>query len=475
MMLHIQLTSGLVLLLVCAAFLVYELVTFRRGMVQQLKTIGQIVATNSTAALAFDSKRDAEEILAALVAERHITAACVYDQTGQLFAHYPPSSVSATFPAKPGELTHRFRAHYLEIFLPIQQGNVQLGTLFLQSDTGAMRERLMLYGAISFSVILLSMVLAYLLSNRFQKTISTPISSLTRTAQMVSEHSDYSVRSTATARTGELTTLIATFNQMLDRIQAQNQELNRSKEEIRLFSLQLEQKVKERTAELEYANRELESFSYSVSHDLRAPLRSMHGYMNIFAEDYLATMDEEGKRLIGIILTNTKRMGQLIDDLLEFSKLGRKELMKTEINMTEMVSAIWSEQVKGEAVRSINVKIDNLPPAKADNATIKQVWINLISNALKYSRNQPDTEISIGFSRENDCTTYFVKDNGAGFDMLYYDKLFGVFQRLHSYNEFEGTGVGLAIVHRIVVKHGGKIWAEAKPGQGATFFFSLPL
>jgi light-regulated signal transduction histidine kinase (bacteriophytochrome) len=195
--------------------------------------------------------------------------------------------------------------------------------------------------------------------------------------------------------------------------------------------------------------------------------------MNIMAEEYGDKFDDEAMRLVNIILKNGQKMGQLIDDLLAFSRLGRKELVKSDVSMNDLVTIIIEEHRKLDMARTLEIEILKLPTAHADNTTIRQVWVNLISNAIKYSRHKEKTIIEIGSVEKDDSLIYYVKDNGAGFDMKYSNKLFGVFQRLHSENEFEGTGVGLAIVHRIIAKHGGKVWATAKVNEGATFFFSL--
>jgi PAS domain S-box-containing protein len=251
-------------------------------------------------------------------------------------------------------------------------------------------------------------------------------------------------------------------------------ERKRNEEEIKLFNQHLEEMVRARTIELENVNKELESFSYSVSHDLRAPLRAIHGYMNIFSDEYSGKFDDEARRLTSIIMNNTQKMGRLIDDLLAFSQLGRKELIRTQASMTQMVFSICEEQKRFENGRTIEFLVKELPDALVDTVTMRQVWVNLISNAVKYSRHREMAIIEIGSNEDAEEQTYYIKDNGAGFDMLYYDKLFGVFQRLHSQKEFEGTGVGLAIVQRIVSRHGGKVWAEGKVNKGATFYFSLP-
>lgn len=231
--------------------------------------------------------------------------------------------------------------------------------------------------------------------------------------------------------------------------------------------------VEDSNNQLTSVNKELESFTYSVSHDLRAPLRAIDGFANIMHEDYIHTLDEEGKRLLGVIQFNAKKMGALIDDLLAFSRLGRKEIQKINVNMQELVNKVLLEADKMLNHKAA-VKVEQILPAPADYTLMYQVLVNLISNAIKYSAKTKYPKIEIKSEQKNGEVIYSVKDNGAGFDMQYAHKLFGVFQRLHSQEEFEGTGVGLAIVQRIINKHGGKVWAEAELGKGATFNFSLP-
>ncbi len=226
-------------------------------------------------------------------------------------------------------------------------------------------------------------------------------------------------------------------------------------------------------AKLEEANKELESFSYSVSHDLRAPLRALSGYAKILEEDFSDNFDEEAKVYLLSIQNNSKRMGQLIDDLLAFSRLGRKKLASSTINMDALVHTLLDEGLF-EKTDNTEIIINNLLPVNGDQNLLKQVWVNLISNAIKYSKNKPRQIIEIGSTKKNTLIEYYIRDNGAGFDMQYYNKLFGVFQRLHSQEEFEGTGIGLAIVQKIIQRHNGAIWAESKLHEGTTFYFSLP-
>jgi PAS domain S-box-containing protein len=591
----ILLTSGAVLLLTCASFLAYDFFTFRQVMMRQLTTLGEIIATNSTAALAFDSRDDAMEILNALKAERHVVDAALYDESGKLFAQYPTTKDSINLPRPPFTEGYDFANAHLSGFQHVTIGGKRLGTLFIRSDMTAINERIRLYALISLLVVVTACILAYFISNSLQRGISYPILQLAVTARAFSDRKDYTVRAPKLAG-GEIGILTDAFNNMLEQIHTQNQALSESgeriravlnsamsavividesgritdwngraeiifgwsrqevlgkeltdtiipvsyrsmhqeglkrylktgvgpvldrvieitairrngeefpvdlsvsalrsgnktafcgfitditerkkaEEEIRQFNQHLEQMVKDRTTELEMANKELEAFSYSVSHDLRAPLRSIHGYMNIFSEDYAANMDAEAQRLMGIILNNAKRMGQLIDELLAFSKLGRQELVKTNISMHDMAMNVWEDLRRNEGSRDVQLILHPLADAYADNGTIKQVWINLLANALKYSKHRDKAIVEVGSEENDSVKTYYVRDNGAGFDMQFYDKLFGVFQRLHSNKEFEGTGVGLAIVQRIVLKHGGKIWAESKPNEGAIFYFTLP-
>jgi light-regulated signal transduction histidine kinase (bacteriophytochrome) len=244
--------------------------------------------------------------------------------------------------------------------------------------------------------------------------------------------------------------------------------------EVRRMNTELERRVKERTAQLEEANRELEAFTYSVSHDLRAPLRHTDGFAQLLRKDRASQLSDKARRYAEEVSESVKRMGRLIDDLLGFSRMGRGQMQRSEWNMTELVEEVVRDLSPTTEGRNIEWSIAPLPPVCADRAMIRQVWANLLSNAVKYTRNCAQAKITVGFKENGEDYEFFVQDNGAGFDMQYANKLFGVFQRLHRHEEFEGTGIGLANVRRIIHRHGGRTWAASAPGQGAIFRFTLP-
>jgi light-regulated signal transduction histidine kinase (bacteriophytochrome) len=256
--------------------------------------------------------------------------------------------------------------------------------------------------------------------------------------------------------------------------QRTQQALEHSEVLFRRLNDQLEEHVAERTAELTATIAELEAFSYSISHDLRAPLRAINGYASIVREDHSAALDDDGKQLLLRIEGNARKMAQLIDGLLDFSRLGRAEPVSAEVNMHDMANGIAGELQAEHPESKAEWIIADLPPVRGDAAMLRQVWVNLLANALKFSAQRPQPRIEVSAVRQGSELVFSVQDNGVGFDMAYAEKLFGVFNRLHAANEFPGVGVGLAIVRRIVTRHGGRAWASSTDGAGATFFFALP-
>lgn len=310
---------------------------------------------------------------------------------------------------------------------------------------------------VALLIVVLGAVGAWLGSRR----ITAPLADVTTTAEAIAAGD--MERRVGVHGDDELGRLARSFNTMAEQV-ARSQH-------------HLEDQVNQRTQALEATNAELESFSYSVSHDLRAPLRAIHGFARILLEDHHANLDPEAQRLLGVIDQNTRRMGQLIDDLLAFSRLGRKELTTRTVDMEELTRTVVEEVRRGEAELgrngSLEIQIGPLPQARGDRALLRQVMSNLVQNAAKFTRGRQDARIEVGARGDGNDTVYFVKDNGAGFDPRFTDKLFGVFQRLHTTEQFDGTGVGLAIVKRIVQRHGGRVWAEGLLNQGATFYFTV--
>jgi signal transduction histidine kinase len=241
---------------------------------------------------------------------------------------------------------------------------------------------------------------------------------------------------------------------------------------LRRENADLERRVHDRTEELEAANKELEAFSYSVSHDLRAPLRAIGAFSKILADEHAARLTDEARTLLDRVTANTRRMEQLIEDLLRFSRLGRHPISKNPVNVSSLVDEVLADLRKEQGDRAVQIRVDSLPECVGDASLLKQVFVNLLSNALKYTRQKAEAMVEVGCRQRGGESVYYVRDNGVGFDMQYAEKLFGVFQRLHG-AEFEGTGIGLSIVQRIIKRHGGRIWAEAEVDRGATFFFTV--
>jgi PAS domain S-box-containing protein len=251
------------------------------------------------------------------------------------------------------------------------------------------------------------------------------------------------------------------------------EELKQAEVKIQQANNELEHRVILRTAELQAAYKELEAFSYSVSHDLRAPLRAVNGFARIVLNEFGPQLPADALRYLERICGGAKRMGELIDNLLTFSRLGRQSMRHRDVDLAKLVQDVLDESAPQWEGRQIDIRVGNLPACRGDAALLRHVWVNLISNAIKYTGRRESAVIEIDCERKDNCNVFFVRDNGTGFNMQYSNKVFGVFQRLHRAEEFEGTGVGLAIVQRIIHRHGGSIWADAVEGQGATFYFSI--
>ena len=465
------LVSGAALLLACAGFFTYDLYTFRAEVVRTLDVQAQIIGSNSVSALVFDDPHAAETTLSALQGAPHVVSAEIHKPDGSIFAIYRRNGSVVPFFLTPIPVglhsIHGFRNGDVFLVRKLSFNGRDLGTISIISDLEAMKDRELDFAIIIAVVILVSLGTAMWISSLARRSIAQPIAQLSETARSISRDKNYSIRAEISGNHGEILSLVTTFNEMLEQIQTRDAALLNAHAD-------LERRVQERTAQLRAANTELEAFSYSVSHDLRAPLRHVSGFSSMLQEEYGPVMDPGAQRYLQKIQDGTKRMGELIEDLMRMAQIGRKELMLTPTNMNSLLKSVLADVQTECAGRQIEWKINDLPITECDSGLMKQVFTNLLSNALKYSRRRDTVVIEIGSFEENDSAVFFVRDNGAGFDPQYADKLFGVFQRLHRSDEFEGTGVGLATVKRILQKHGGRVWATSELGKGAIFFFSLP-
>jgi signal transduction histidine kinase len=374
-----------------------------------------------------------------------------------------------------------------KIEMPIKYLDASLGKLIVVLDITPALDKLTRQND-ELALLLFSMLAVMFLTIvlELELAVRKPLRALNNAARRLAA-ADYAA-SLPNAGRDEVGELVGSFAYMRDELHRQRSALveehgklleqmaerRRAEDEVNALNRQLEQRVAQRTTQLEASNQELETFSYSVSHDLRTPLRAIDGFTHILQDDYASRLDDEGKRLLNVVRENTRRMSQLIDDMLNFSRTGRVEITFSEIDMAQMAHAVADELQPSFAGSKLQLEIEPIPPATGDRAMMHQVFVNLLANAIKFSRTREAPRIKVGATDTGSETIYFVRDNGVGFDMQFVNKLFSVFQRLHGVDKFEGTGIGLAIVKRIINRHGGRVWAEGKVDAGATIYFALP-
>jgi signal transduction histidine kinase len=465
-----MLISSTVLLLASAGFFFYDMYNFRRRIVRDLGIQAQIIGSNSISAVTFDDPHSAENTLSALRAAPHVMFAEIYTPDGHAFAGYrrdrngpfpPPPAI----PAGSAE-AHLFQGDLVVLVKLMSFQGKPVATIYIGSDLQTMNDLRKNFALIVAGVFVMSLFATIWMSSVARRSIAEPIVRLAETAGIVLSERDYSVRASPVDELSEVSVLISTFNEMLAQIQERDAALGEARD-------RLEQQVQQRTAQLKAANADLEAFSYSVSHDLRAPLRHIGAFARILSEEHDAKLDPDARHLLSRIQNGVTSMNGLVDGLLRMAQIGRKELacVATDLNVL-LKDAVADLQPECDG-RQIDWKIGNLSLVDCDPGLMKQVFVNLISNALKYTRRREIARIDVGQLEQDGMLVIFVRDNGAGFDERYADKLFGVFQRLHSVEEFEGNGVGLSTVDRIIKKHGGEIWAKAQVDEGATFYFTL--
>ena len=480
----VLLSSLLALVIAMSAMMVYDLRLYNAGNVADLATQAELLGRAAAPSLTFDDAREAQENVELMRYRPTVRAAALYNARGRLVARYARDT-AVEFPKFPEADGVRIEGDSIVGFKRIVDDREILGTVYLRADY-EIYSRLAGYLGIAAVVTLASLLAAYFLSRPLQRALTRPLLAITEIAREVSEKRNFTLRAAKTDN-DEIGRLADAFNTMLAEIDRATRELEESnrglarevaertrvEEEIRRLAAELETRVKERTSRLEYTNAELEAFCYTVSHDLRGPLRAVDGFSQALIEDLGDSLPEDSKPYLQRIRAATQRMGQLIEDLLNLSRVSRGELQRADVDVSEMARQVAADLQLRDPERKVEVKVWDGMQANADARLLRAAFENLIGNAWKFTGKAARAEIEVGEMRGEQGRVYFVRDNGAGFDMAYANKLFAAFQRLHDAKDYAGTGIGLATVQRIVQRHGGRIWADAKPGRGAVFYFSL--
>ena len=462
LMLIMMLTIASGVVLVGIFFVFYERVHMRDQLEHEIHMVAKVGSAQLSVALLFDDQAAQQEIANSLRFDNTIQVVCVYDGNGVLGVQsYPGAENRPDCPTHTELLKAGFdQAHYHFTRTLFVDDRV-LGTLYIRANLDYVEQHMRRYVYMMLMALAVISLVSLLVALWLQQSVSRSIVNLAETAGRIARQKDYSLRAEKLGD-DEIGQTVDAFNQMLHVIEQRDNELKRNK-------LQLESIVDERTAALRTANRELEAFSYSVSHDLRSPLRAIDGFSQALLEEYLDKLDDLGRNYLIRMQAASQRMGFLIDSLLHLSRVTRQELQPESVNLSAICNEIANELKESDPQRKVEFVIQPAMDARCDPNLIRVVLANLIENAWKYSARQAQAKIEIGCRDE----VFFVRDNGAGFDMRYAEKMFNAFQRLHTREEFEGTGVGLATVARVIHRHGGEIWAEGKVGEGAAFFFTL--
>jgi PAS domain S-box-containing protein len=583
LMLSFMLISSVVVLLTCGAFVANELLTFKDKAFQGLKTLGDVIASNSTASLAFDNEADATEVLSALKSRPQITAAALYDRNGKLFARYPGNASAQSFRASPDRDGFRDENSLLVEYLPVVQGeNNRLGTLYMASNKQAIYDRLWRYAWLAMAVMVVSLIVAYLLATLLQGHISRPVLAMSETAKAISQRGDYSVRA-AKGGTDEIGVLIDAFNHMLEQIESQDRAIREHHERLNLalkasgvgtWNLDMEEnrisldefanplfgypagsydaaydlflqmihrddrqrveqemrgatsasggyetsfrvkwpddsmhdlsargkvvrgaddgqtrmtgviwdvterkRAEERLArllkELERSNKELELFAYVASHDLQEPLRMVSSYTQLLERRYSEKLDDDAREFIAYAVDGASRMQRLINDLLEFSRVSTRGKPLAKTNVAEILGNVRANLSVAIEESGALVTNDFMPVVTVDPGQLGQVLQNLVGNGIKF-RNGTRPHVHVRATETPEHWEFSVSDNGIGIEPQYFERIFVIFQRLHTAGDYQGTGIGLALCKRIIERHGGRIWVESTPNEGSTFSFTIP-
>lgn len=480
-------TMMLALLIFAVAMIVYDLRDYRERILEDLQTQSELIGLTTAPALQFDDPALAAEGLRSLQARPNIFGAAIYNTRGLLFATFSSTEPPLTFPSLPAAQGYRIDGPRISTFHRIVENNEILGTVYIEAHY-QLYERLQQYSTVVVAVMLFALTISTVISLRLQRQVTQPVQEITDVARQVVEQRNFALRAKR-AGNDEIGYLADAFNALLSEVEArrsalehsnqqlqeQIQERQRAAEEIRQLNAELESRVAHRTAELERANGELEAFSYSVSHDLRTPLRAIDGFSQALLEDYGEQLDDTAQDYLHRVRAGAQRMGSLIDDLLKLARVSRAEMKTEAVDLSRIAEEIVNELRHADPERQIAIKITSGLNAVGDPHLLRIALENLLNNAWKYTGKTRNPEIEFGMRVQQGEPCFFVADNGAGFDMAYASKLFGAFQRLHDSKDYAGTGVGLATVQRIIHRHGGHIWAEAAVNEGAVFYFTLPM
>ena len=476
------------LVLAIPGFLVLDVVTFRGALVRQLSVQADIAGANAVSAIVFADPAAAGETLRALQAEPQVLGAQLYGSDGMRFATFLRPDTAPSFPdhVKPGVARHAFSGGQLLLFRPVRLHDRTVGTVALQASLHELNARLVRGSYIAVAAFVVCLLAAIAISATFERMTSRPILELAATARRVTEERDYSIR--ATARSGdEIGTLVGSLNQMLGEIERRDDELRSIHGELEnrvaARTQELREEVAERTRaeaelairaeELARSNRELEQFAYVASHDLQEPLRTVTSYVQLLGRRYAEKLDGEAREFMAFAVEGTQRMQELIKDLLAFSRVGThgKGLAETDSGQVfEQVLRVLAEMVRDRRAR---VTHDPLPIVLADESQLAQLFQNLLSNALKFCAADVVPNVHVSAEREGRVWRFAMRDNGIGIEPRFFDRIFTIFQRLHTRDQYSGTGIGLAVCKKIVERHGGTIWVESESGKGSTFFLTL--
>ncbi len=461
-----MLVSGTALLLATGAFLGYARVVYRQTMVRYLTMRARVVGANCVSAVLFDDPKGAGDTLSALRADEHIVGAWVYTPQGEPFAGFwrdgggSAPRMPAIAKGKPEAFW--FANDQLMLIRAITFQGKLTAFVFFESDLNELRERQVRYLEIGALVLLASLLTAFLASRFFGQFVARPIRALFDTARAVSRDKDFSIRAAATDSHDEIEVLVRAFNEMLEQIQERD-------EAVRKSAANLAEKVQE----LARSNADLEQFAYIASHDLQEPLRTVASFAQLLQRRYKGKLDSNADEFIHYMVDGASRMQGLINDLLAFSRVGSRGKEFAPTDFATIVELALSNLQTAIAESHAEVTHDPLPTLKCDGAQLAQVFQNLVGNGIKFHNSQ-SPHVHIGAIRKDSEWVFSVKDNGIGIDPQFNQRIFEVFQRLHTRKEYPGSGIGLSITKKIVERHGGRIWVESRPGEGANFLFTLP-